>query len=992
MTKKKHLRELYDSHSGKVSDKWSIYIDEYHSIFGEYRNENIKLLEIGIQNGGSLELWSRYFAKGDIFIGCDIDENCGGLDYTDDRIHVVVGDANAETTYQSIVALSTGFNIIIDDGSHKSSDIIKSFLIYFNKVIDGGIYIVEDLHCSYWKNFDGGLFHPYSSISFFKNIVDIINHEHWGVENSRKSLIEDFARKYGIDIDEEALASIHSIEFINSMCVIHKASAERNALGKRIIVGETATVAPGITARHGEIQHKIDQSDNEWAVRALPLQEELAEKLMEVREMHIKLEGAEAKAAEALARNDDLQKQLEAAETGRDAVRKRLAEVEQDMAALESRLGETRAALDETEASFRAMQMSTSWRMTSPYRRLGGFLKRTVQLGGNFRQAVNKRGGIAASSRLAFSAFRRKGWRGVHERLFQIASETSGYTEWVQRYSTMTPDLRTRILAMIGEMKEPPTISIVMPVYNPDLDWLAEAVASVRKQLYPHWQLCIADDCSTDPRVRPLLQSLQDTDSRIRVVLRETNGHISVASNSAASLATGSFLALMDQDDLLPEDALFHVARVIDTHPDARLIYSDEDKIDAAGVRFDPYFKSDWNPDLFLSCNMVSHLGVYRKDIFDDLGGFRPEFNGSQDYDLALRFIERLRPEQILHIPRVLYHWRAHAQSTAESGSNKDYAIKAGRAALEDHLKREGIKASVQHVAHGYRVSYALPEPLPLVSLIVPTRNALQLLRQCISSIREKTTYQNYEIIVIDNNSDDPDTLSYLAEMAGKKHIKVMRDERPFNYSALNNAAVEMASGEFIGLINNDIEVITPDWLEEMVSLAAQPGVGAVGAALWYPNDTLQHGGVVVGMGGVACHAHRCLPRGQAGYFARAELIQTMSAVTAACLIVRKSSFEEVGGLNETDLAVAFNDVDLCLKLRDAGYRNIWTPYAELYHHESATRGQDDNPEKMRRFQGEIDYMKKRWNTDAFADPAYSPNLTLGAEDFSLAWPPRVEL
>ncbi|MDT6941787.1 glycosyltransferase [Brucella pseudogrignonensis] len=997
--KKKNLSQMYNEHSGKVSDKWTIYLKKYDHIFTNSRRENVRLLEIGIQNGGSLEIWSRYFAKGEIFVGCDINECCRNLNYIDDRIHVVVGDANSEKTYQSVTALSKSFDIIIDDGSHKSSDIIKSFSLYFKNIVNGGIYIVEDLHCSYWKDFEGGLFHPHSSISFFKNLVDIINHEHWGVAKSRKSLFDGFINKYELNLDEEALASIHSIEFVNSMCVIYKKSAENNTLGKRIILGKTATVAPNILERHGEIQLKTDQSDNEWTARASPIHEELAEKLAEVRSVHVEvrkvrseLESAKMRAVEAEDCIKDLQRKITTTEDVRDEIQKKLSKSEHTKFILKNKLNESKNKFNRNLEHLEAIQMSTSWRMTSPYRRIGHFLKQIKQLCNDFREAVHKRGGLAASSQLAFSAFKRKGWRGTRERLFQIASETKGYPEWLLRYSTITPDLRARIRTMIGEMDQPPMISIIMPVYNPDLDWLKEAVESVKQQLYPHWQLCIADDCSSDPKVRSALQNMQNNDSRINVVLRETSGHIAEASNSAVSLADGTFLALMGQDDLLSEDALFHIARVIDMYPDAALIYSDEDKFDASGAHFDPHFKSDWNPDLFLSCNMVSHLGVYRKDIFNLLGGFRSDYNGSQDYDLALRFIELLRSEQILHIPHVLYHWRASGQSTAWSYDNKDNIIKAGRRALEDHLKRQNITADVQHTAHGFRVSYALPNPAPMISLIIPTRNSFQLLHQCISSILERTTYQNYEIIIIDNNTDDPDTLSYLKKLAKEKQIKIVRDERPFNYSALNNAAVKLAEGEFIGLVNNDIEVITPGWLEEMLSLAALPGVGAVGARLWYPNDTLQHGGVIVGLGGVACHAHRCLPQGQPGYFARAELIQTMTAVTAACLVIRKSSFEAVGGLNENDLAVAFNDVDLCLKLREAGYRNIWTPYAELYHHESASRGLEDNMEKIQRFQSEIDYMRKRWNTDTFADPAYNPNLTLNAEDFSLAWPPRVKL
>jgi len=374
------------------------------------------------------------------------------------------------------------------------------------------------------------------------------------------------------------------------------------------------------------------------------------------------------------------------------------------------------------------------------------------------------------------------------------------------------------------------------------------------------------------------------------------------------------------------------------------------------------------------------------------LNGFREDYVGAQDYDLALRCIEQLTPRQIVHIPRILYHWRIHPGSTALAGSVKNYALLAGERALNDHLARTQVSAKAELLSFGmYRVRYDLPTLVPLVSLIIPTRNGLHLIKQCIESIIAKTTYANYEILIVDNNSDDPDTLDYFTRLAEDSRVRIFRDERPFNYSALNNAAVQQAGGEYICLINNDIEVISPEWLEEMMGLAIQPGVGAVGACLWYPNDTLQHGGCITGLGGVAGHSHKHLPRGDFGYFRRVQLIQTMSAVTGACLVVKKNIYQEVGGLDETNLKVAFNDIDFCLRVREAGYRNIWTPFAELYHHESATRGFENTPEKKERFAQEMQYMKKRWGISLLNDPAYSPNLTLDHEDFSLAWPPRVK-
>jgi len=639
---------------------------------------------------------------------------------------------------------------------------------------------------------------------------------------------------------------------------------------------------------------------------------------------------------------------------------------------------------------------STRWRLKSPIRFVGSQLLRIKIVLKASPYALSMCGGYRGLVKHAWRTYKSEGINGIKRRILFSASPSTqpnhnDYSEWVRRYDLLTDQDRKKIKTQIRRLHNPPLISVVMPVYNPPLNMLEDAIRSVQGQLYPNWELCIADDTSTDEEVHKLLQRYMDSDSRIKVVFREKNGHISAASNSALDLVNGEYVALLDNDDLLREHALFWVADAIVTNPDAGLIYSDEDKIDQAGLRYDPYFKPDWNPDLFLSHNMICHLGAYRTELVKKLGGFREGYEGAQDYDLALRCSEQLTPAQIVHVPRVLYHWRSHPGSTAQAGSEKNYALLAGERALNDHFARTQVSAQAKLLDFGmYRAQYAIPKSAPLVSLIIPTRNGLSLIKQCIESLFAKTTYKNFEVLIVDNNSDDPETLDYFASLADNEKIRVLRDERPFNYSALNNAAVQQARGEYLGLINNDIEVISPEWLDEMIGLAIQFGVGAVGARLWYPNDTLQHGGCITGVGGVAGHSHKHLPRGQFGYFARAQLIQTVSVVTAACLVIKKSIYEEVRGLDETNLKVAFNDVDFCLRVREAGYRNVWTPYAELYHHESATRGYEDTPEKKLRFKDEVLYMQKRWGHLLKDDPAYNPNLTLEHEDFSYAWPPRI--
>ena len=626
------------------------------------------------------------------------------------------------------------------------------------------------------------------------------------------------------------------------------------------------------------------------------------------------------------------------------------------------------------------LQGSTSWKITSPVRKLARAIRRAMGEPDSVAglPAMTSNHEMIASDVIDIAAP-------------AVADDLHSYSRWVEEYDTVTDVDRLCMYEEIGAWRSKPLLSIIMPVYNPPIDMLKEAIESIKSQIYFNWELCIADDASTDHRVKLFLEQSAKSDHRIKVTYREQNGHISKASNSALDIASGDFIVLMDNDDIIPEHALYWVAKTINQQPDAAVIYSDEDKIDEQGVRSAPYFKTDWNPYLFRSHNMVSHLGVYRRDLVESVGRFRVGFEGSQDYDLAMRCVEKVKPAQIVHIPRVLYHWRMHAGSTAMSGDEKPYAQHAGQKALDEHLARSGIAGHAELLDFGmYRVHYDLPANKPLVSLIIPTRNAHGLVKQCIDSIRQKTLYPNYEIILVDNGSDDPESLKYFDLLSRLTNVSVLRDDGEFNYSALNNNAVTHAKGELIGLINNDIEVINPEWLDEMVSLALQPKAGAIGARLWYPNDTLQHGGVIMGPLTLAGHAHKMLPRGHHGYFGRASLIQGMAAVTAACLVVRKSVFEEVGGLNAKELKIAFNDVDLCLKIMAAGYQNIWTPNADLYHHESATRGFEDTPEKIKRFIGEVEYMQNRWKKIIANDPFYNPNLTIMAEDFAVAFPPRL--
>ncbi len=521
-----------------------------------------------------------------------------------------------------------------------------------------------------------------------------------------------------------------------------------------------------------------------------------------------------------------------------------------------------------------------------------------------------------------------------------IRPADGSYEIWIELFDTLDDEGRRRLEARLQALSNRPRISVLMPVYNPPPDLLRGAIESVRDQIYPEWELCIADDCSTDPTVVRVLDDYAASDPRIKVVRRAENGHISAASNTALSLASGRWVALLDHDDLLAPHALALVALELAEHPEAALVYSDEDKIDEAGRRRDPFFKPDFDPLLLTGQNFVSHLSVFRKDLVDTAGGYREGYEGSQDWDLTLRVSERVPAAQVRHIPHVLYHWRVHASSTAALVSAKPYAVDAGRRAVNDHLERTGRPGQVTRIGKSghNRVAWALPDPAPRVSIVVPTRDG-RLLQRCIDSVLAFTQYPDFEMVVVDNSSESLPTLQYLQSY--DERLKVLRDERPFNYAELNNAAVQHTTGDVVCLLNDDTEVISGEWLTEMVSQVLQPGVGAVGAKLYYDEARIQHAGVVLGVYGVAGHAFRMFDRLSPGYFGNLQLAHRMSAVTAACAVLRREAWDAIGGFDEKNLPVAFNDIDFCLRLREAGWEIVWTPYAELYHHESTSRGLD---------------------------------------------------
>ena len=556
------------------------------------------------------------------------------------------------------------------------------------------------------------------------------------------------------------------------------------------------------------------------------------------------------------------------------------------------------------------------------------------------------------------------------------------------KYTYGDPELVAHIKKEIASFNESPLMSIIIPVYNVEQVWLEKAIQSVERQWYKNWEIILVDDASTNSETIDYLKGIVSL--KIKIKFLKENGNISKASNEALSLSQGDYIVLLDHDDELTPDALYEVVKAINASSEnddaAEFIYSDEDKLAMDGSYCDPHFKPDFSPELFLSQNYISHLVVIKKSLVDKVGGWTIGLEGSQDYDLYLRVLEYTN--RVVHIPKVLYHWRKIPGSTAAEFSDKSYAQEAGRKALENAMQRRDIPASVVNGKHPgtYRVQYEIIGE-PLVSIIVPFNDKPELLDMCINSVLDKSTYKNYEIIGINNNSGDAKTFAMMEKLKTKDSRVTFYDYHvPFNYSKINNHAVkEYAKGEHILLLNNDIEIITPEWIEAMLEFSQRKNIGAVGAKLYYPNDTIQHAGVAIGVLKIAGHSFKNRPRNSSCYMGRESVVQNISAVTAACLMVKKSVFNELNGLNEVDLKIAFNDIDFCLRIRERGYLNVFTPYCEAYHHESLSRGVEDTPEKKDRFHREIDYVLER-HKDILekGDPYYNVNLSLDNEQYRI--------
>lgn len=981
------LATLYSRHQGKISDKWSIYISIYERLFSELDDRPLRVLEIGIQNGGSLEIWSEFFPEATRIVGCDINEACRRLTYSDPRISVVVGDANTDEVEEAITAYSQKFDLVIDDGSHRSGDIIRSFARYFPRLEDDGLFVVEDLHCSYWSEFEGGLFDPVSSMAFFKRLADIINHEHWGISDARTALLESFTKAYSVAFDEELLGHIHAIEFLNSVCVIRKKSPANNRLGTRVIAGQEAIVDAGPMALSGSVSRQPDQSENVWS-KTKPLPEvELATLRASTRGLEADLEARTEELHDArkttlyadirsnITQNhaDQLRVQLSKKAGETLQLREELQALRAHAIALEDVLKHRQEQVDEIFGS-------TSWRVTRPLRWIGlqkGRIARAIKL---LPVLSQRAGGISNLTRRGVQVLRQSGLRGVRNSIRAVETEELVKASPVigapssagdlfedlarQIYADQQMELtRREIIEAIKKFEYRPLISVIMPVYKTPVQWLSRAIESLQEQLYDNWELCAVDDCSPTADQREILEKYSRNDPRVRYRVLEKNSGIAAASNAGLEMAQGGFIALLDHDDELPGDALFWIADAINRNPGVDFIYTDECKIDDTPERRLSHFifKPDWSPEILFNSMLTGHLTVYRKDVVDGLGGFRSQYDFSQDYDLALRMAEVAK--KIVHVERVLYLWRSIPGSAASGG--KDFARESNIAALDDALVRRGVQGRAIALSHVNYVHVDVPATTK-VSIVIPS-DSFKNLKLALNAILEKTNYPNYEVVVVCNG---PLAEQLKGEFRSSPHLVFLPYDKKYNFSDKCNEGARAASGEIVVFYNDDVFPAQSDWIEKLIEYLSISDVGGVSPKLLHEDETIQYAGMISGTPGLCGTAYNNVPRdANDSFLSMHKYVRNVSILSGACCALKAELFWRIGGFDPVNTPDGHSDMDLSYKLLDAGYRCVYTPHAVLYHIGNHSWGA-----KSVKYKADI-YVLKRWGAYVSRDPNFTDSM-----------------
>jgi GT2 family glycosyltransferase len=966
------LKEIYSKHTGKVSDKWALYISAYDEVFLPIKDKEICLLEIGIQNGGSLEIWSKYFEQAKVFVGCDVNPECAGLRYEDPRIELVIGNANDDASQLAILKRSPQFDLIIDDGSHRSVDMVQSFTRYFPHLAVGGMYVIEDLHCSYWGSFGGGLFHPYSAVSFFKRLSDILNFEHWGIPSKRSDIIRSFFAEYDCAISSVELAQIHSVEFLNSICIIRKRATHENELGSRIVAGTDATVVPAILTLKGQLASagvetiegpsgrdsvleqlkRPDETANGWS-RMSPLPEEhqrqvtaelarLAAKsedhaaiFREKEELDARLQASKSEIEAFKRKHSDAVRALDAARAMNAKSQKAIAALRTDKRSIESALQSALQAAAHHQGVSEALYASTSWRVTAPLRRATQWLARQRDRANALGGALLPKGN-AQRARIR-QAIGRRVLRRKYPVLSRNGNQFQDYAQWIDLFDVRSAADHALIKAHI-EQASLPEVVLFWIIENAEASEIKRAYASLQAQLHQKWRCIFV--AKNEPRARG---EFPHDDQRIAYRSAFTEQETAALQGTAALIVMG--------DGALAEHATYLFANALSNGSEHA--FSDYDLLSEDDTRHSPRFLPEFSKNSTTPSPIV--LATLTPGLIRSLFQAKPSISEAA-VEIQRQFENSSsRPA---HLPFILLHSRKELRAP-HNGK------------LDDATFRKADEVRV--------------------SIIIPTRDRLDFLKPCIDSILEKTEYtrDRYEIIVVDNGSTEKELLQYLDLLSREEKLSVLRDPRPFNYARLNNEAAKFAKGELLAFVNNDIVVNDPLWLRKLAFHARQEDVGAVGSKLLYPDMTVQHGGVILGIQGVAAHAHHNLPATDPGYMGLSNSTHAISAVTGACLMVRRNVFDEIGGFDE-NLAVAFNDVLLCLSIMDRGYRNIYIGDPLLIHFESKTRGFDDTEAKQKLFRSEARYARSQHRALFKNDPYYNENLSLD-KVYGLAFPPRME-
>ena len=789
----KTLQQIYAEHTGKVSDKWSIYFPEYDRILSEYRHKPICMLEIGIQNGGSLEIWAKYFPEAQFFVGSDINPDCVKLAYNDARISVVVGDANTDETQRKIQGIVPSFDVILDDGSHRSSDIVKTFARYFPLLLDGGVFVAEDLHCSYWKEFEGGLFDPYSSLAFFKKLTDIISHEHWGVAKQKSSILKGFFSKYGIHIDEETLQHIHSIEFINSICVIRKMEPARNILGSRFVTGQIETVVRGNMDFHSTLLAAPNQSNNEWATCMAPEDE-------------------------VLVRNSQIINLMQR----------------------QSLLNAAIITLQQERTSFGAVCGRAINRLLARLAPGGSRRLRAARLLASFARTLESSGLKAAMKRvLAVSKMRAKQVNLRSDR--NVGADSPQLSQWIDEHEPSKEQLSCQT-ATAKQFQYSPWISTIVPVYKVPREVLEETIESLENQTYANWQACIVWADTEDLAGWEWLKERTSTDQRFKIKLLAKNGGISHNSDAALELVDGEFIALLDHDDTLTPWAFFEVVSLLQTRPELDFIYSDKDSISADGrMRMNALFKPAWSPEMLHSVNYLTHLNVIRTSLVRSIGGWRLETDGAQDWDLFFRITERTK--NIARVSSILYHWRILPTSTATGLHAKPYAALAQLRAQQDYFMRRGLPAAVVPTEEGmFKVCWLLrPESLDVV--VYQTGTHEQLARVLTDlMVSEQPAIRRIHVVHCEHSNDAANLI-----LESWQDRVVFTHRESVDWRTALEVALSSGSSQTIVLLDGGACGISTSLVEELGSWVTEhPDIAWASALALNEDETVYEAGRVV--------------------------------------------------------------------------------------------------------------------------------------------------